>query len=95
MFWQSGTPQRHLFVPTTSYHPPPLQRLHLPPRKRNHVHRRLVLARYLHRRSAPFEDEEVLDEESEKEWVGRILKHQRMAVRLLMFDAWIFEAVLS
>ena len=37
-----------------------------------------------------------LDDESEKEWVGRApdhLKHQSMAVRPLTFGAWMFEAV--
>ena len=40
--------------------------------------------------------QDALDEESEKEWVGRVpdhLKHQSMAVRPLTFGAWMFEAV--
>jgi ATP-binding cassette subfamily B (MDR/TAP) protein 1 len=40
--------------------------------------------------------QDALDEETEKEWVGRVpdhLKHQSMAVRPLTFGAWMFEAV--
>ena len=40
--------------------------------------------------------QDALEEEIEKEWVGRVpdhLKHQSMAVRPLTFGAWMFEAV--
>jgi len=42
--------------------------------------------------------QDTLDEESEEEWVGHVpdhLKHQSMAVRPLMFGAWMFEAIVE
>ncbi|EDR01632.1 uncharacterized protein LACBIDRAFT_310749 [Laccaria bicolor S238N-H82] len=50
--WHSITSPSRTFA---SYHPRPLQPLHLPPCKRNHVHYRVLRVRPIHRHSAPLE----------------------------------------